>query len=266
EFVDAVEGWRRKGHLESWKTKLGVYEEGQLRARPPSREERFVGTPTSRALLRGMAEGLDLRQGAEIARLESIAGQRFRLWTAEGEEVGTFARVAVTAPAPQAARLLATSAPELAARVAEVRFLPTWAVLLTLSESVEVPFGGIFVNEGPLSWIARENTKPGRGAVERFVLHASSAWSAEHLEWLPEEVVEVLTAAFRRVIERPSLDPETAAAHRWRFARPAHPLDANYLEDYGGRLLCGGDWTGGGGRVESAWRAGRAMAARWGGA
>ena len=48
----------------------------------------------------------------------------------------------------------------------------------------------------PLAWAAREPSKPGRAAAERWVLHASPAWSREHLEDDADGVARSLLADF----------------------------------------------------------------------
>jgi predicted NAD/FAD-dependent oxidoreductase len=39
---------------------------------------------------------------------------------------------------------------------------PCWAVLAGFPSPIETGFDGAFVNEGPLSWVARNGSKPGR--------------------------------------------------------------------------------------------------------
>ena len=113
---------------------------------------------------------------------------------------------------------------------------------------------------GPVARIGRESVRPGRDPGERWVLHADAEWSAAHLEDAPDAVARTLLDAVPGAPEAVHL-----AAHRWRYARVARPLQAPLLSD--GRLVAGGDWCTPSegdvraGTVAAAQAAGRALAA-----
>ncbi len=132
--------------------------------------------------------------------------------------------------------------------------------MVALAEPLAVSFDGLFVNHGPLSWIARDNSKPGRPPAEAWVLHASREWSEANLELPAEVVAEQLVAAWREVVGvAPTV--ENATAHRWRYSGPAEPLAERCLADAARGLFAAGDWCGGP-RVEGAYLSGLAAAER----
>ena len=105
-----------------------------------------------------------------------------------------------------------------AARAAEVA--PTWAAMFEF-EDIDAPAGltvdAILADAGPISWVARDDTKPGRARGDRWVVHASAARSRELLEEEADEVVQRLLADFRDLIERAggrAGEPRWSAAHR----------------------------------------------------
>ena len=115
-----------------------------------------------------------------------------------------------------------------------------------------------FVGGGRLAWIARESSKPGRRAGERWTVHAQSAWSVEHLDDDPEDIKAKMLRAFHDAtgtIEQPVY----AALHRWRYALARTPLSCDFLWDAERRVGACGDWCRGF-RVEDAWLSGTAMA------
>jgi len=70
-------------------------------------------------------------------------------------------------PAPQAATLLQQATPhlvQLAALAGSVVMRGSWALMLRFEKPLELPFDGAFVNQDPLRWIARDNSKPGRSS------------------------------------------------------------------------------------------------------
>ena len=117
---------------------------------------------------------------------------------------------------------------------------------------------GVRGSEGVFGWVCREASKPGRADGERWVLHATPAWSVSELERSREEVVEAfMTACASLFGER----PESIAAHRWRYALAARPMGEKRLavfDEVWGLGLCGDALVSP--RVEGAWLSGAVMA------
>ncbi|MEF8717274.1 MAG: hypothetical protein V5B44_05880 [Candidatus Accumulibacter necessarius] len=88
-----------------------------------------------------------------------------------------FAAVLLAVPAPQAVPLLQQPAPELAALAGSAVMRGCWALMLRFAAPVDLPFDAAFVNQGPLRWIARNSSKPGRSGEETWLLHACADWS-----------------------------------------------------------------------------------------
>ncbi|CAN0368563.1 unnamed protein product, partial [Ectocarpus sp. 4 AP-2014] len=174
--------------------------------------------------------------------------------------------VLVTAPAPQAAELL-TASPSLSNAAKSVRITGCWTVMAAFAERVAVEADGAFVNgpaeTTPLSWIARNGSKPGRpaetAAGDCWVLDGSPAWSEANLELDPSTVIERLLPAFWQATGQPPSKPIYATAHRWRYALPENPLEESCLADADLRLYAAGDWCGGP-KIEGAFLSGLAAA------
>ena len=139
---------------------------------------------------------------------------------------------------------------------------PCWAVMTAFDSPLDLPYDGAFINEGPLSWIARTSSKPSRIALpDRWVLHGSASWSDQHLQWPPERVAEQLLATLFESTRWPDRAPVHLRAHRWRYAIAENPLDEGCLYDETTRIGACGDWAFGN-RVEGAILSGVAMARR----
>ncbi|MEC7946305.1 MAG: FAD-dependent oxidoreductase [Myxococcota bacterium] len=252
-----VRAWAAAGVVARWEGRFGTLEaDGFAERAPPG--ARWVGAPRMSRLGRHLAEGLSLESGVRITALER-AGHGWTLRDADGADRGHFDRVLVAVPAPQAAPLLAV-APDLAAQAAAAPMVACQALMLGFDAPLDLPFDGVRVSGGPLAWIARDSTKPGRPAGERWVVHATPDHSATHLEEDGEATVARLLAAFQ---ERTGVtaSPTHAVAHRWRFARPAADRVDGPRALYDPALHVGaaGDWLVGA-RVEAAWQSGAALA------
>jgi predicted NAD/FAD-dependent oxidoreductase len=136
---------------------------------------------------------------------------------------------------------------------------PCWAVLAGFGGDLEAPVDGAFVVDSPLSWVARNSSKPDRPTAESWVLHAGPEWSRAHLDLEGEAVTQRLLAALEEALGRPLPAPAYVAAHRWRYASPDPALEERCLFDPDERVGAAGDWCGGP-RVEGAFLSGAALA------
>ena len=112
-----------------------------------------------------------MRAGVRVSPV-ARADDGFRLTGDDGADLGTFDRVAVTAPAPQAAELLAAAAPDLAERAAAVTYDPCWAVLAAWDAPLPITpsWRRADAPDAPVLWAARESAKPGRDPGERWTI------------------------------------------------------------------------------------------------
>lgn len=280
-FAALVAAWQDDGACARWEARLVAVGPGGAR-RPVAPRPRWVGTPGMAGLARAAAGPVEVAAGHRVDRVVEAGGRIGLRGTvaspgttlpppapgADGEaELGWFDAVVVTAPAPQAAALLQPVAPALAAWSRGAPLRPCHAVGVALegdAAAVAAAAGldGAFVDDpaSPLAWVARDSSKPGRPPGERWVLHASPAWSEAHRDAAPAEVVATLTAALGALLGAPALAAARATHQRWLLARAVAPLGEPARADLGGRLLAGGDWSVDG-RLEGAALAGLALAA-----
>lgn len=253
-FRGEVARWQTAGVAAAWQPKLAVL--GGLKDHQPDLGlERFVGTPRMTSPARLLAAGLDLKTEHTVTAL--IREPEF--WQVETRENGRFPAhfdaILLAVPAPQAVPLLSAHSETMATKAGQALMRGSWALMLRYEQGPDLPFEAAFVNAGPLRWIARDSSKPGRDGEETWLLHASAEWSEAHIEEKPEVVAEILLAAFA---ELGGPAPSAWTAHRWRYADSASALTDEYCWDAKLRLGLCGDWLNGG-KVEGAWLSGRAL-------
>jgi predicted NAD/FAD-dependent oxidoreductase len=129
-------------------------------------------------------------------------------------------------------------------------------MMLRFKEEIAMPFEAAFVNEGILSWVARNNAKPERTGQEVWVIHGQPQWSQDHIDVDPQTIAPQMIAAF---IALGGKAPAEYAIHRWRYASsdPAYQPRFHCNSEHG--IAYCGDWLHGG-RVEGAWLSGHALA------
>jgi renalase len=260
-FKAEVARWQQAGAAALWNARLASFD-GSAWTTPQSPLERFVGTPrmTSPAawLVKNLGEHALAQWQTTVQGLERAEGG----WAVTSAEHGVHSQrydaVLLAVPAPQAEPLLAPLAPSGAAVASSVRMRGSWAVMLRYARPVVMPWDAAFINAGPLRWVARDSSKPGRTGAETWLLHASPEWSEAHIEDGPESVAAALLAA---LAELGGPAPLAATAHRWRYADTEAPLALGSWWDASLRVGLCGDWLNGG-KVEGAWLSGRALAAQ----
>lgn len=218
-----------------------------------------------------LALGLNVQQLKQVLRIERAKDE----WTIRFTDGSTaqFDEVLVTVPGPQQGALV-EHAPSVGT------YVPCWSLTLGFHGTVALPFdaartlpGHLPVpsavaqpprvpHAGPLAWVCRESSKPGRYKpdVDVWTLHASEAFSVAQLESETSDVQALMQQAFAALCAQYQVDAPVAIdshLHKWRYARTQKTHGLNFANMDG--IGFGGDALGGP-RVESAYLSGVAMA------
>lgn len=258
-FLQQVNTWEREGLVEKWNGRIvsltrGVVDDSVARI------DRYVGVPGMTSIARKLSQGLTVRNETRVGKLIKQSSQ-WELRSDQDAMLGMFDVVLSCAPPMQTGELFAGHT-DLVEKISSVQMLPCWAMMLQLLQPLEVSFDGAFVQESTLGWIARNSSKPQRNAdLATWVMHATPAWSTEHLELSPDEVRPLMMAAFGEATHCEIDTPFYTAPHRWRYSIPACTLSDTALWDATSGLGASGDWCGGP-RVEGAFLSGVALAER----
>lgn len=253
DFRRQVATWLASKHLARWTAPIYTWDGSTLQASSP--QQRFVGTPTMNAPLHAMAAQLSVKLSMTVTALTPTVGG----WEVCSDTHSWQAtQVVLALPAPQAAALLPSADPS-QAQIAQIPMQPCWALLFSMSAAPQLPFGGVFINEGALSWLAVDSSKPGRAGLH-WVAHASAEWSQAHLSASAAEIAAQLEQELIRLFHQwgqaaPSISH--SAAHRWLYARGQ--CDQSPAPAVHQGLALAGDWLMGG-RVEGAYLSGQAAA------
>lgn len=257
-FARVMEDFASTGAAAVWE-----FDDG-MNAPARTRLQRWVGTPGMSTLARQMAEGLAIETSVRVTRVRTD-GDGWRLeinrpGREQSTSEGPFDAVVLALPAEQAAPLLASVAPGLAAEAASATTAPCWASLFAFDRRFEALFEARRFGGGKaLAWVARETSKPGRTGPEAWVVHANPAWSRTNIDLTLEQAADALFSAFRGVVpEAPR--PTWLQAHRWRYAFVETPTKSPFAWDPDLRIGLCGDWRTGA-HVEAAWLSGDGLGA-----
>jgi predicted NAD/FAD-dependent oxidoreductase len=217
---------------------------------------RFVGVPGMSDVLQRMGKGLDIVQHTEVTHLE----RREHGWHLAGP-AGEFSakRLVLTIPAPQVAALLGPDHP-FTPDVSRVVMDPCLTLMAAFPKDSPRPFAFHLDPSHALSWIAQNNTKPGRSdAAVTWVAQAGHAFSSVNLNADAAHIAARMLPLLADVIGVDPAQAIHARAHRWRYAQASKPLGQPFLHSEDKTLYAGGDWCLGP-RAEDAWHSGQAIA------
>jgi len=219
----------------------------------------FVGQRGMSTTVRPMSRNVDLQCGVGVHEL--IQSQRgWELQTDAGRQNDIFSAVAVAVPAPQALTLLGQHGRTFR-NISAVSMAPCWTGMFAFDRPVDAGADVRRWTRGTgLTWAACDSSKPQRPAGPQcWVVHASVAWSREHLEADASDVAPLLLAEFAAATGTRLPTPVHLQAHRWRHAFVEQALGRPCLVDEEIAAGACGDWCIAP-RVEAAFESGRALA------
>ena len=243
----------------------------------PAREPHWGPVPGMNTLVRRWAQpladagGLELNTRVTQIEADALNKTQWQLRTlGDGGSThvyGGFDAVVLAVPSAQAQELLQTTtkgAP-LLKKISAVTVAPCWTLMLAYPQAMQPSFSTL----GPqwnaarsthhrIAWLTRESSKPGRGAIERWTVQASAAWSQEHLQDDPKRVQAKLIKAFAEVTGIRA-EPAHTDTKRWLYAKTEKALGTSHLWDGKAGLGLCGDWCLGH-RVEDAFVSGLELA------
>ncbi len=258
-FARWARAWWQERVVTQWRGTV----EGEPHREHPHELVRLVGAPGMDSIVKRMLLELDVRFGVEVRGL-TRDGTRWRLLDAGNHALGEFDVAVVATTSLEAAALVDPTSYALASRIRdEVVMAPCWAMLMHFLESPGLEWDASFSTVGPLTWLAKNSSKPERPSVhgESWVLHASAAWSRAHLQLAPEAVVPMLMDAFFATTGARKVVPSFVKAKLWRSAVTEKALGEACLWDEEKRLAVCGDWCLGP-HLEAAFLSGSAAAGR----
>lgn len=200
-----------------------------------------------------MADGLDVVLGVRIAALrQTRAG--FELGGEQGNTHGVVDAVVVSAPAPQAADLLAQS-PVDGDRVDLLRTARYEPAIVLLAGLGMHPPAALepFALPAPFARITVESVKgrPPIDGVVPVVAQLNPSMSAALLAVADDDILSEFSRGLAAVCGAPG-EPVWAQVKRWRFATLPTPLDAALVNPPGSRIVVCGDTVAAGGLSEVA--------------
>jgi renalase len=259
-FAEQVKRWEKAGTCHEWTRGFHRFAEGKLHDPAEDSHPRYACRAGMSSLGRALGEPLGdiIHREAKLIRLGVVNG----LWqaTLEDGRLVHARSLLLTPPPPQSGALLADSAPEVSAEIAQHRSLPCLAVGARFSRA-ELPWQGIQApDDALLTWIGHDTSKRPELHPDCTILmlHASPDFSTANASAPEAEVTAALLRLASEMTSRDWMVPTGVFLQRWRYALPAPGGAPRGPAVYStpAPLVVAGDWCAGG-RIEGAWLTGR---------
>ncbi len=221
---------------------------------------RFIGTEGMTGIAKYMAQTLTIHTGERVIQLSGH--EKGCAVLTESQQTYQADHLILTIPAPQALTLLNDSAisisPNASNILEAIEYAPCLAIVVLLKGESLIPAPGVLkFEQEPVAWVA-DNFQKGISTLTSVTIHASPAYSRQHLE-------EDLTAIGEQLIQSlnewlPEAQIESFQVHRWRYSLAEKCFPKAFMAyQTPFSLLLGGDGFGQG-NIEGAFQSGRQMA------
>lgn len=255
-FIEELNTWIKAGVAATWQPRLSVYEANQWH-KSSSKDTRYVGVPAMNSPGKYLSKNLSIEFNQTISQIFRQAGKWSLCSFENGAITQSFDYVVLALPAPQVRSLVVSVDHTIEAISTSINMQGCWTVMVRPLGETHMPFDAAFINNEIISWVARNNSKPGRTGQESWTIHANPQWSQQWIELEKEEASKQIIECAEK-LGLPCKHAEISI-HRWRYASGAIHLEDGFVLNEANKLGLCGDWLNGG-RVEGAWLSGYQLA------
>jgi len=234
EFQTVIEDMKKNNVIEIWNGKFGNLKEKSIE--PIFLEEEiYVGVPKMGTLVHYLFDRSAISNiffKTKITNIE-IRADKWVLIDSDGKEYENYDYVICSIPAVQAKDIF-NKYKNVVSKLNEVQYTPIYAIAIMLNTKLDFEYDGLFIENKKrkskaIRWIARNNSKPGRGSEEIWVIHTDKKWSVQNLERSNEFILNYVIEEFKEIMNLKELNVNKTYIHLWRYAIVSKFLDENYL-------------------------------------
>ena len=257
-FIDELSTWIKADVAAPWNPHLKVFQNNQW-CESSSKDSRYVGTPAMNSPAKHLAKNVAIECNQTIDCITHQNGK----WLLHSLETGDIKRqfdwLILALPAEQAFALTQSANLSIECTSAQFNMQGCWTVMAQFTQKPGINFDAAFINDEIISWICRNNSKPGRTGQESWTIHANALWSQQRIELDKDEAAKLILECAMQL----GLDCRNAAisTHRWRYASGSIDSIPRFNLHTDIKLGLCGDWLNGG-RVEGAWLSGYQLASQ----
>jgi renalase len=209
---------------------------------------RYVAIPAMNQICKFLCSEVKQNLGTEISEI-SFAEKKWNLKSKSNDEFKDFDFLILTIPPAQATNLLPSNFSHFE-KVKNTKMFACFTLMLGLTKDPHLNFDGAFANNSSISWISKNNSKPGRNQNHSLVITTNNEWAEKNIEGNQQEIKIKLLKELNELINLDNSLIEHTDIHRWLYAAIPPQINKKSLVDHNLNLAIAGDWLIEG-RVES---------------
>ena len=251
QFLEELQEWLFNGVAQEWHGKIVNFCDGQF-SEKKHQFKRFVGVPAMTAPAKFLAKNMSVSLSQTITEIS----KNQKKWQLTSEESGAltdeFDYLIFAIPPIQAKKIIGQHSASLNLICEQANMLPCWTLLAYFKEPLALAFDAAFVQDNIFSWIARDNSKPGRNNTHAWVAQANPDWSLKQNDLNKLDAQKILLHEFEKISGLPC---DLNQIQLWRYAKLESTSSQNFGIDANTQLALCGDWLRNS-KVEDAWLSG----------
>ena len=258
EFKEFLKPLIKLGVVDNWKARWIEVKDNRIISRQQWSDDlpRYVGVPSMSAIGKYLSKNLNIKLNLEVSIQKSPKG--WNVIDCDGEVFDHYDWVISSIPAEQSLKLLPDCFSHHDA-LKQKKMFGCYSLMLGFDEALDLDWDAAQLTGTDISWIAVNNSKPGRSGDYSLLVHSTNDWAEEHLDDDVDTVKEYLCSQVAEIIGQNVYSAQHIDLHRWRYANiPRQDQNTLYIDSESKLAACG-DWCKKG-RIEEAFRSGFELA------
>ena len=254
-FLKEIDIWKQNKIIDIWNPKIYVYE-NDIFENKSSPINRYVGVPSMSEIGKFMAKNLNIHYSKLINKIEKKS-EGWILHFNESKTCDSFNWVIMAIPAPQAYPLIKNYTYEIEPLMVQANMKGCWTMMIKFNNSQNINYDAAFINQGPISWLANNKSKPNRENFDIWTINTNSNWSQKNINLKPFFVKKKIIKSLKEFGF--TFENYDYKIHRWLYALSNKKVLKGSILNESKKIGICGDWLNGG-RVEGAWLSGNELA------
>ena len=237
--------------IEVWKARFAEIDGSKIKRKWSFNESHphFVGVPQMNSMCKLMAEGLNIKRGVKIDKIE-FYNKKWQLTDENSQIFQDFDYLIISAPLEQTKELVKNYT-DIIENMNLREMLPCFSLMIGLNKDFDFGFDAALVKNSIISWISSNRSKPKREGGFTLLVNSSNIWAQNNIDIHKSEVSKQLTLQLQKIINFKDSDIVHQNIHLWRYANAKFINGPLSLFEKNINLGICGDWLMSG-RVEHA--------------
>ena len=217
----------------------------------------FTSQPKMSSLAKFLSQNLEVKLQTKITKLIKN-NEKWNLIDENENSYFGFDLLILAIPSPQVLEIIPPNF-SLLKEVKNIKMLGCFSLMLGFNKSLELGFEAALVKNSKISWIAVNNSKPGRKSAFSLLVNSSNVYAQENIEKDLELIKKDLIKELSLITKADFNQAHHIDIHRWRYANSSKINDKKFFFDQNLNIAVCGDWCIEG-RIEAAFLSGYSLA------